>query len=81
MQILCCVWLVFRFQITLLNKPVCDLSEKAGRWGDGSDEDREEVERALEGTSVEKYWATTPSEEQASLWKLWGLRRAKINGK
>lgn len=58
--------------------PVCEVSERAGRWIDGSEEEREEVEKDLGGVKVEKAWATKPSAGEDPLWKLWGLRGAEM---
>lgn len=50
------------------------VSGKAGGWRDGSDEEREEVDRAL-GVKVEKTAKLSAGEEPQ--WKLWGLRGAE----
>lgn len=39
------------------------------------------MERALEGTQAEKAWASKPSAGVEPLWKLWGLRGAKMGTK
>lgn len=63
--------------------PVCEVSETVGGLRDGTEgeEERVEVERALEGMKVEKAWASKPSAGDESLWKLWGLRGAEIGTK
>lgn len=65
--------------------PVCEVSEKAGGWRGGSEEEREEMERDLGDVKEEKSWATKLSAGEEPLWKLWGLRGAdtgkQITGK
>lgn len=62
-----------------LGQAVCEVSWEVVGWRDGSEgeEEREEVERALEGVKVEKTWASEPSAGEEVLWKLWGLRGAE----
>lgn len=63
--------------------PVCAVSEEVGGWTNGSEgeEEREEVERALEGMKEEKAWASKPPAGEEPLWKLWGLREAEMGTK
>lgn len=62
-----------------LGQAACEVSWEVGGWRDGSEgeDEREEVERALEGVKVEKTWASKPSAGEEVLWKLWGLRGAE----
>lgn len=57
--------------------PVCVC---VGGWSNGSEgeEEREEVERALDGINVVKAWTFKPSAEAVPLWKLRGLREAEM---